>query len=76
MAETLRPQSMGKGALKMNMMTGREDQGLWNNHQRRKTPAGMKKIFHRTKKILQDISDYSLSGFLDSEPDIYRISSQ
>ena len=69
MAGTLRPQSKGKGAQKMYVMTGREDQGLWNNHQRRKKARSDEKNFSPDKKFLKEISDYSLSGYPDNEPD-------
>jgi hypothetical protein len=65
---------LGKGLLKMYVITGREDQKLRNNHRRGKMSAVMERIFHRTKIFLQDIPDYFLSGSLDNEPDMYRIS--
>ena len=56
------------------MMTAQAAPRVRKNHPAKKSADQQKKHEGETKNILYAVSEYSLSGFLEDEPDIYSVS--
>ncbi|HOX34946.1 MAG TPA: hypothetical protein P5217_09590 [Methanoregulaceae archaeon] len=43
------------------------------NHAEKKSPGKTTRSSTKKKKALYEVSEYSLAGFLDNEPDLYSV---
>ena len=56
------------------MMTAQAASGMRKDHRTKKSSAQQKTPEGKAKNFLSIISEHSLSGFLEDEPDIYTVS--
>ena len=57
----------------MDMMTARAASGMRKDPHTKKSPAKQAKKSSEGKDALYKVSEYSLSAFLDNEPDLYSV---
>ena len=56
-----------------DMMTAEAASRLPKDHHGKKSAGKLKKAPQKQKDTLCAVSEYSLSGFLDNEPDLYSV---
>lgn len=56
-----------------DMMTAEATSRLPKDHHGKKSSGKPKKVPQKPKDTLSAVSEYSLSGFLDAEPDLYSV---
>jgi hypothetical protein len=57
----------------MDMMTPQAAKGISGGHPAKKPGGKSKRTAGKKKAALYKVSEYSLSGFLDDEPDLYSV---
>jgi hypothetical protein len=56
-----------------NMMTAEAASRLPKDHPGKKSSGKPKKVPQKNKDLLTAVSEYSLAGFLEEEPDLYSV---